>query len=436
MEAEREITVEDAEEEKEETSGVTQLTDFFDGSYRKLLPDGRTIIAVPDLPVGTSLESSIYDGEGELLIRDGIPISQAIVDGLLRRGITEVFMKSSRPRDFDITGPESTPTEPEAEQLSLTTVPPDIDAPENVPETLKRNSVKALEYIFSMIGVDDAVDLYELHSSCSKIVERLVGRRGMQPSVIDLYLREHTVSRHSVNVLTTFATTCAALGIDKRKVNECIIATVLHDIGKVIIRKFEQMDRQKKYGMGRALQDRVEKWSKSAAVDVLKMHTEVGFHFLMKMGCIEDDLLDALRNHHERLDGRGYPRKLSGARLSHAAQVLILANEYEALTWDEAGTEKTRFHEAMKRIVQHGSRLVDCQIVNAFLKIYGYYPPGSWVELNSAEIAIVTQSNPGKPRSPIVQVHIDEKGVRLTKPVTVDLSKPGAPYIKSGLGKK
>ena len=135
-------------------------------------------------------------------------------------------------------------------------------------------------------------------------------------------------------------------------------------------------------------------------------------------------------NHHERFDGKGYPRSLKGTALSDWDQLLILSNTYDKLSWNRETGIRSAYHRALTSLIQDGSKFVRKGIVTAAIQTFGYYPPGSWVKLNNGEIGVVSKAHPGSPLKPLVSIFYSEDGKKLSKPRSVDLGYSQNAYIQ------
>ncbi len=387
-------------------------------------------IDVKDLPIGSKLDYSIWGTSNNLLLNSSIVITDAIVNGMIRRGITEVILKSE--------GRKADPVEAYKQEIKALQGKPDrefyeslddVKSPANITLESRETALSSFETIVNIVAENERFDVYELQDNCEKIIKGIGKEEIAQPSVTDIYLADLSLGHHCINVVVTFAQICSALNVAADNVREYIAAAILHDIGKVILDKVARSDEKKELVKGKAIKEKFAKLEKEKGIDINRMHAEVAYRYLQNMGGITDGVLNAVRNHHERIDGKGYPHGVNGEDLGDLDQALAVANFYEKLTWDSSKELKAGQCEAVKSIIQQSGRLADCKIVSAFLNVFGHFPPGSWVKLNSGETALVVQSIPHKPREPLVHIYFDKDGNRLKDAIPLNLSEPGAPHI-------
>jgi HD-GYP domain-containing protein (c-di-GMP phosphodiesterase class II) len=171
---------------------------------------------------------------------------------------------------------------------------------------------------------------------------------------------------------------------------------------------------------------------------------------------VSDEVVLVVRQHHESLDGAGYPEGLKGDRIHDFARIINLVDGYEAMSAprvyrDEllpnesmrviakplvitqavdlpgALVEKDIDHpspsRAMEQVILQTPQVYDPNLVRSFLIAMGYYPLGSFVRLGSGEIARVVATNGEEVKKPVVKVILDANGRVPQKAVLVNLQK-------------
>jgi putative nucleotidyltransferase with HDIG domain len=125
---------------------------------------------------------------------------------------------------------------------------------------------------------------------------------------------------------------------------------------------------------------------KAVTTDARK-HPEEGFNALRKVR--EISLLSAhvAFQHHEMLDGSGYPRAIGGKDFHEYAQICGMCNLYENMTT----TQEIPSHEAIERLMTMSGKGYDVSILHAFVTSVPSYPPGAKVLLSNGQSAIVTR---------------------------------------------
>ena len=126
---------------------------------------------------------------------------------------------------------------------------------------------------------------------------------------------------------------------------------------------------------------------------------EQNFPLSIQLGVLE---------HHEKENGQGYPRHLSGEKISTYAKIISVACSFEAITAPRAyKTERTTF-DAMVEMLKNPNNQYDVTVIKALLYNLSLYPIGAYVYLNNGKIGLVTDVTPNNPKNPMVQL-INEK---------------------------
>ncbi len=130
----------------------------------------------------------------------------------------------------------------------------------------------------------------------------------------------------------------------------------------------------------------------------------------------------AVTQHHERIDGSGYPKGLKGADIHRNGQILAVCDVYTAITLERPGRRLYTPAEALEFIVGGGATLFDFDLVSSFHRLVPPYPVGTEVELSSGEQAVIKEVHGPIKSRPIVRVFADAQGRRLSECYEIDLS--------------
>jgi HD-GYP domain-containing protein (c-di-GMP phosphodiesterase class II) len=131
--------------------------------------------------------------------------------------------------------------------------------------------------------------------------------------------------------------------------------------------------------------------------------------------------MDMLINHHERLDGSGYPRGLKKEKLSNLARITAIIDVYDAMTGDKIYKKGQQPIKALRHLLGDKNKF-DQELVQKFIKYLGVHPVGSLVELSNERIAIVIEGNRDEPLKPKVKIFYSLKLQHYIKLKDCDLS--------------
>ncbi len=189
---------------------------------------------------------------------------------------------------------------------------------------------------------------------------------------------------HSLNV----AVLCLMLGKDAGLSAEDLkalgLGAMFHDIGKSRIEK--KVLKNPKPG--------------KAELQLIQLHPKFGVEIAVKAGGFPDTALRVVYQHHERMDGTGYPMRLQGPKIAVAARIAAIADLYDNMVNNPDQSRAVTPYQAMSFLFAKMKTKLDMQIFASFIRCLGIYPPGTIVQLSNDVIGMViavNQKNPLKP---------------------------------------
>jgi len=213
---------------------------------------------------------------------------------------------------------------------------------------------------------------------------------------------------HSVAVCGLMIALGKTLGMSGRDLKDVGIAGLMHDVGKALIPN-EVLNKP-----GKLTDEEFE---------VMKGHPRKGWEVLNVAEGANAIALDVCLHHHERVDGKGYPERLSGDNLTLFARMGALCDVYDALTSNrcyKAGWEPA---ETIRKMAEWREGHFDEKVFQAFVKTIGIYPSGSLVRLKSGRLAIVLEQRSKSLLTPVVKVFFSTKSNAPIMPEMLDLSR-------------
>lgn len=125
----------------------------------------------------------------------------------------------------------------------------------------------------------------------------------------------------------------------------------------------------------------------------IRAHTVHGRNLLLSTPGVTNVVVDVAYSHHERIDGKGYPRKLSAEKISRFARMIALVDAYDAMTADRCYAVAIPTTHALRNIYKDRGTHFDEKLALAFIKSVGLYPPGTVVQLHNDYVGIVLEAN-------------------------------------------
>ncbi len=228
-------------------------------------------------------------------------------------------------------------------------------------------------------------------------------------SVLRLKKKDDYTYLHSVAVSALMMALGRRLGIEGEALRELGMAGLLHDIGKV--------------GVADAVLNKPGRLSPLEMTSV-RLHPELGWDLLRQQPGTSKLVLDVCLHHHEKVDGSGYPDKLSGDDLSRAARMGAICDVYDAITSERPYKKGWEPAEAIRRMAEWQEGHFDRNLFHAFVKMIGIYPTGTLVRLASHRLAVVLVQGRNSSLSPIVRAFRALPSNEELTPVLVDLEDP------------
>ncbi|MDO9213511.1 MAG: HD-GYP domain-containing protein [Methylococcales bacterium] len=205
--------------------------------------------------------------------------------------------------------------------------------------------------------------------------------------------RDMYTAQHSMNVCILAIALGKHLNLAETELNNLGLCGMMHDMGKMkvpleILNKPEKLEPKE--------------------LKIMQSHSMWGGKLLIASKDMYAGAIDVARSHHERLDGKGYPSGLNDAQITPYSRIVTIVDMYDAISSDRV-YQKGRSHlEALKIMTDMCGTQLDTRLTYSFIECIGIYPPGSIVELNSGEIAVVIEVNPHHKLKPKILLLLDE----------------------------
>lgn len=226
------------------------------------------------------------------------------------------------------------------------------------------------------------------------------------PSICLSKSKDDYVFKHATSNCILAARFSQHLGFDNDKVKNIALGALFGDIGKMFIPS------KILYKPGKLTDNEFE---------TIKKHASFSSKYLDKFGKFDDDTYRAADEHHERVDGTGYPHGLSSTEISVAGQVAAIVDTYDAMTSHRLHQDPREPTETLRYMLGQKEKLFDGKIMKEFIKCIGAYPTGTLVALNNGCVGVVIQQNRSNVMQPVVRLVYDLKAKRTIKPQDIDI---------------
>jgi HD-GYP domain-containing protein (c-di-GMP phosphodiesterase class II) len=231
---------------------------------------------------------------------------------------------------------------------------------------------------------------------------------------IDIKSRETYSYEHSVYVAVLSFILGKYSGLPPQDLKNLLLGAIFHDIGmsyidETIFMKNGKLD----------LQEFVK----------IKTHPQLGYDFIKNQVFSNSFVKVIALQHHERLDGSGYPNKISGDQIHRLPRYVAIADIYDAMTSDRPYSNAVPAHHAIDYLMGAAVDKLDHELTKTFISKIMPYPVGTLVKLSNQQVAVVEKVNLSMPRKPFLKL-IDLSTTELTNE-QIDLEKEYGIEIQS-----
>ncbi|HHU76116.1 MAG TPA: HD-GYP domain-containing protein [Firmicutes bacterium] len=339
------------------------------------------------LQAGMKIARPIYDSSGNLLLNSGIVLKREYIARLQSMLIPSVYIEDKLIPDIAIEDVIQEETRQEAMNL--------LKATQNAVNN-GHSEKDAHEAFF--------VASKELYNVLDDIIQQLLGNPDLIVNLTDIRTADNDTFAHSVNVAVLALISALAMGFTRSDLKKLGMGAFLHDLGKIkippsILNKQEPL--------------LPEEFS------IIKKHPRDGYELVKSQYLIEPSSCAVVLQHHERINGKGYPRNLKGEEIHTLTKICSIADVYDALTAERPYRSALLPHEALE-IMGNNEDEFDLTFLQSFLRHVAAYPVGTVVGLSSDEIGIVTKNFAGYSSRPRVRVFWT-KDLQKVEPYEVNL---------------
>lgn len=251
-----------------------------------------------------------------------------------------------------------------------------------------KNTIDSFKNTFLNVKVGQKIIINELNDSLSPLVDDIITSNNILGRLRQIEVNDEYTYKHSINVSLIATMISKWMGFSNYELYDIALAGLLHDIGKSKV-PVEILNKPSKLS-----KDEYE---------IMKRHTQYGYEILKNTSGIDESITLGALEHHERLDGKGYPLGLSGDKIHTYAKIIAVADIYDAMTSTRVYKEKVSPFKVAELIFQDSFGILDPIIANTFLKnIFTFYV-GNIVKLNNDQIGTVVLVNKSNPTRPLVK---------------------------------
>jgi HD-GYP domain-containing protein (c-di-GMP phosphodiesterase class II) len=354
----------------------------------------------------TTLDQDVYSERHVLLLRKGTVLSQEVLERFKEWGIEHVYTRS-----------KLFPGEP-----------PPVDGIDTYIESLadkkrelcSRAGLKPLVTDENMAKVSERAGVFFEYTKTQpldvsrtfQLVEELSHYVDAKPeSVLKMSSKSESRSyypQRSVATTVLFLLLVKELVESFQELLELLSSSLLKDIGQSLL------PHEITHKAGKLTEKEIA---------LIRKHPLLTEKVLRDSGGLGPDAIRVAKHHHERADGTGYPDGLRGPEWHPMSHFLAICDVFDAVSTDRAYAKGSNSYHAMGQVVQMANSAFERKMVNRFVRMFGLYPTGTFMKLNSGEVGVVTAQNHANLVRPKVKILFDNKGDEVAEPIPVDLTR-------------
>lgn len=336
------------------------------------------------------LGKTIYNTHQQILLKEGVVLSERMIVRLKELGIKYVY----------IADPKTAHIQPS----------------NTISDQVRKNTLVAIESAFNDIHkkesiVGSSIIIEKNSKQFTELVRTILNEIKDHSELLtilsDVHIHDEYIFIHSFNVTLYTLAIGMKLGLSQKELEMLGMGAVLHDVGKMKV----PLEVLMKPG----------KLTNSEFTEVQK-HTEYGFQILKRVNTIPLLVAHCAFQHHERMDGSGYPRGIQDEDIHLFAKIIAVADVFDAVTSNRVYRQAMLPHEGLEILYAGAGTLFDAKIVETFRKAVAIYPLGLNVTLNNHAEGVISKQNDGMSERPIITI-LKENGKELEKPYDIDLAK-------------
>ena len=346
------------------------------------------LVGTKNIKIGAILAKPILNYRGKVLVNSGVRLEQRIINRLLDFGVSYVYLEDKHTLD--------------------------IKVDTAISEQVKMEAMQTIEKSFHTLKQTDHSNISMVMEKNTPVFKKLVGNvltelknhEDLYTIMSDVYLYDNYIFSHSLNVTIYTLALGLELKLSPKQMEIIGLGAILHDIGKMNI----PLDILTKPGKLTAEE-----------YEIVKNHAEAGFEILRNVQTLPLLVGHCAYQHHERLNGSGYPRGLKEEEIHIFGKIIAVADVFDAITSNRVYHDALLPHEALEILYTGSNRLYDAKIVEAFRRAIVLYPNGLSVKLSNGEKGIVCRQNKGLNERPVIRI-VEREGKEIP-PYDLDLKE-------------
>lgn len=300
-------------------------------------------------------------------------------------------------------------TQPDATPLLPKKIPPKENTLQGELANARRATDHARKVVASVLidaRLGKQVELGPVRDAVELMTESAFSNIGAILSLSLIKRKDEYTFMHSVNVGVFLMAFCHTMDMDREQIVLAGIGGMLHDIGKMKV-PLEILNSPNK------LTD--------AEFKTIQGHPTFSGEILREVAEISPLSIQVAEQHHERINGSGYPCKLAEQEIGLFGQMAAIVDVYDAITSNRSYHLGMPSHEALEKMYEWSKHHFSLALFQKFIQCVGIYPIGSLVRLENHQVGVVIENHRDALLYPVIRLILDAKRKCAIENETVDL---------------
>ena len=329
----------------------------------------RKYMRTRQLRPGMKLDQSIVDRLGRNLVTRGAVIDEYIIESLINLGVMNVYIQEGEVEEEEVV--ISKAAQNQIDKL-YTADRSKLSLSKSVRERISHG-------IQSIYSDTDGENLASTTASITDdLMDAIDSNNAVAIDIGELKTSDEYTFKHSVDVATISMILAKQQGLSRKEIYEIGICGLLHDVGKTKV-PLEILNKP-----GRLNDEEFE---------IMKQHSVFGYRMIKDKPDFSNTICLGVLQHHEKINGAGYPMGVAGNQISPYARIISIADIYDALITERPYKQAFTKRDAVEMIMSMTGEL-DINAMKSFLESMILYPVGSIVDLSNGEKAKVVKNSP------------------------------------------
>ncbi len=319
------------------------------------------------------IDQAIIDRAGRVLVARKSSLDDYTIEALKKMGVPGVYIREGEEEPQEEGRPA--PLAP-AMQQKFDKERVEDRSKVKLSESVRKRVEEGIKYLYQDVGSPDFTDATK--NVTNDLMKAIDDNEAVAVDISALKVSDEYTFKHSVDVATMSMIVAKRFGFNEKQVYEIGISGLLHDIGK------SQIPNEVLNKAGKLTDEEFL---------VMKQHSVFGYRILTQKEELSNDIKMGVLQHHEKLNGKGYPLGVAMPKINTFARIISVADIYDALVTERPYKKPFSPRDAVEMIMSMTSEL-DVDVMRCFMESVILYPVGTDVALSNGENARVVENNP------------------------------------------